>query len=374
MDCWLEVRPLLKVCKVQLLLWNADVGTVTVDCFASCIRLTVHRRRAGGDKALIELVFPDDYIFQGETLTPPTESSTVRERKGSTEPLPCREVTFIVRFDNENSGVESNAEFRLIAGEPYRFMCASCSAQIMGQDKIFRRVLPLPSEDWKEAAGDWFCDSHVGTNGGAVPDVLAPRADELFTSARHFLVHDTLLGEAVKREAGKLLCGSCNVVLGKKAAESSSALFTTRVNISPVGIGENGHHIGGDAVGLLSNFIKEHLEMSKTCRMIFESGEQVMLLWLMETGLALYSAEELQPGQHTVQLRVGSKLLYLETETSDKVVQAWKNDALVGVHQLEPELLKDSSRMLFNSGPSTAVTWDRFRVAFLPGIVEGAVL
>ncbi|KAK8771262.1 hypothetical protein V5799_025493 [Amblyomma americanum] len=276
MDCWLEVRPLLKVCKVQLLLWNSDVGTVTAGCSASCIRLTVLRKRAGGDSdnALIELVFPDDYSFQGETLTPSTESCMVRERKGSVETLPCREVTFIVRFDRENSGVEANAVFRLVAGEPYVVMCTRCSARIIGEDKIFRRVLPLPSEDWKEAAGDWFCHRHAGTDGGEVPDVLAPRADELFTSARHLLVHDSLLDEAVKQEAGKLRCGSCNAVVGKKAAVSSSALFATRVSVSPVGIGENGRHVGGDAaaVGLLLNFIKEHLEMSKTCRMIFESA------------------------------------------------------------------------------------------------------
>ncbi|XP_077491530.1 uncharacterized protein LOC144102114 isoform X2 [Amblyomma americanum] len=317
MDCWLEVRPLLKVCKVQLLLWNSDVGTVTAGCSASCIRLNVLRKRAGGDSdnALIELVFPDDYSFQGETLTPSTESCMVRERKGSVETLPCREVTFIVRFDRENSGVEANAVFRLVAGEPYVVMCTRCSARIIGEDKIFRRVLPLPSEDWKEAAGDWFCHRHAGTDGGEVPDVLAPRADELFTSARHLLVHDSLLDEAVKQEAGKLRCGSCNAVVGKKAAVSSSALFATRVSVSPVGIGENGRHVGGDAaaVGLLLNFIKEHLEMSKTCRMIFESGKQVMLLWLMETGLALYSAEDLQPGQHTVKLLVGSKVALFAT-------------------------------------------------------------
>lgn len=373
MDCWLEVRPLLKVCKVQLVLWNGGVGTVTVSCCASCIRITVHRRRAssGGDYALTELVFPDDYIFQGETITPPTESSTVRERKGYAEPLPCREVMFSVRFDKKHSGVKLKAGSGLIAGEPYRFVCTNCSAQVMVEDKIFRRVLPLPSENWKEAAGDWFCHRHAGTHGGEAPDVLAPRADELFTSARNLVVHDSLLSEVVKREAGNLQCRSCSAIVGKKAAELSSALFTTRVSVSPVGIGENGH-IGGDAAaaGLLSNFIKEHLEMSETCRMIFESGEQVLLLWLMETGLMLYSVEELQPGQHTVKLRVGSKVLCLETDTLDKVVEAWKNDTLVAVHQLEPELLADACRMLGDSVPSMAVTWDRFRVAFLPGIVE----
>ncbi|KAK8787704.1 hypothetical protein V5799_022520 [Amblyomma americanum] len=99
-------------------------------------------------------------------------------------------------------------------------------------------------------------------------------------------------------------------------------------------------------------------------------GKQVMLLWLMETGLALYSAEDLQPGQHTVKLLVGSKVALFATAGVSTISSTCRHlgsdnskDGFVGVSCPVPDsdvqcstpgfsCISDVSNMGYNTLPS----------------------
>ncbi|KAH7978864.1 hypothetical protein HPB49_007115 [Dermacentor silvarum] len=375
MDCSVELRPLLKLCKVQALLWDLAGGHVASECASSRIKIVVNAKEDDASCVQTELIFPDNIVFEVDTMTIPLETGVLRDRKGFVQPMPCRELTFNVRF-HKSAGSDSEPKMEpfvepaVVAGTVYCFQCVKCNTRILGGGVKFRRVLPLPSDDWKEAMGEWFCHKHETASSDALPDVLSPKPDELFTSAAHLLVHDKNVREGdFDRENGKVRCGMCHIVVGRKATPSSTALFTTRVTVTPANV-EDSSPVGGvDKSRLLRSFIKERLQLSMTCRIVLASGNQVLLLWLMETGLQHFYSREVQRKEVRVDLQVGSKLLYLETDASDAVVSNWKEDPLVGQYQLEPEVMEDTLCYLRTYCSSMGATFERFHVIFLPGVV-----
>ncbi|XP_070385446.1 E3 ubiquitin-protein ligase E3D-like [Dermacentor albipictus] len=375
MDCSVEVRPLLQLCKVQALLWDLSGGLVATEYTSSRIKIVVNTKDYGGSCVQTELIFPEHIVFDVGTMTTPLETRVLRDRKECVQLISCREVTFNVRFHksaglNSEQRIESFVEPAVVAGTLYCFQCVECATGILGGGVKFRRVLPLPSDDWKEAVGEWFCHKHETASSDDLPDVLSPKPDELFTSAARLLVHDKKVREGdFDKVDGRLRCGICHIVVGRKATPSSTALFSTRVTVTPVDE-EDGIPIGGvDASRLLRGLIKERLQLSITCRIVLASDKQVLLLWLMETGLQHFYSREVQCKEVRVDLQVGSKLLYLETDASDDVVTSWKEDPLVGECQLEPEVMEDTVHYLRTCCRSMGPTFERFHVIFLPGVV-----
>ncbi|XP_050022667.2 uncharacterized protein [Dermacentor andersoni] len=375
MDCSVEVRPLLKLCKVQALVWDLSGIHVTAQCTSSRIKIVVNAKEGGGRCAQTDLIFPEDVVFDVETFTNPQEIRVLRDRKEFVQPMPCLELTFTVRF-HKSAGSDSEqrtepfVEPAVAAGVLYCFECVECATGILGGGVKFRRVVPLPSEDWKEAVGEWFSKQRETAGSDDLPDAFSPKPDELFTSAAHFVVHDKKVREGdFDNEDGKVRCGICHVVVGRKATPSSTALFTTRVTPTPANE-EDGSPIDGvDASRLLRGFIKVRLQLNEACRIMLASNKKVLLLWLMETGLQHFYAREVQGKEVRVDLQVGSKLLYLETDASDALVATWKTDPTVGQYQIEEEVMEDTLYYMRTCCNSMGATSERFHVIFLPGVV-----
>lgn len=268
MDVNIEARRSLKICKLQLIAWDSSyVGPISAECSASSLTVVFHRAESE-ERATFELRFPDGYVFQEGTLSPTRNDQSVKRRGAGLEP--CREVTFGgVPFDRTDAvGREANRE--PVPGVPYSVNCAQCSAPILRRGTAFRRVLPLPSEGWREAAGDWFCHNHGDPKNSGIPDVLAPKEDELFTSADRFLVHDSAVQDSVVANDGRLRCSVCQRVVGKKDSCAAWALFTTRVKVasdaqSPVPCAV------ADAAFVVSSLIRGQLLISTNCRIVLES-------------------------------------------------------------------------------------------------------
>lgn len=371
MDCSVEIRPSLGISKVQALVWNFQNGPITgeVDCSSSKLKIVVKENDAVSIQT--ELIFSDNVVFKANRLSAVQENEVLRDREQFVQPMPCRELTFNILLEKAESKLEHLVESALVAGTQYCFKCGSCFAEILDKDASFRRVLPLPSENWREAAGEWFCHKHESTTGSEIPRVLEPKPDELFTSTTHLTVHNVrVCGGNFERGDGRLRCAQCGVVLGRKATDSSTALFTTRVTVMPVKEEDGNIFRGMDASSILRALIKERLELNTTCRLVVTSGKLVLLLWLMETGLHHFHSKDVQGRQVVVQLRVGSKLLYLKTDYTDAVVATWKQDPLVGEYQLEPEVMEDTVDYLNTHCDTMGATFERFRVIFLPGVVR----
>lgn len=366
MDINIEARRSLKICKLQLIAWDSScVGPITAECSASSLTV-VSRRADSEERATFELRFPDGYVFQEGTLSPIRTDQGVR-RRGGAALEPCREVTFGgVPFDRTDAvGREANRE--PVPGVPYSVDCAQCSAPILRRGAAFRRVLPLPSEGWREAAGDWFCHDHGDPKNGGIPDVLAPKEDELFTSADRFLVHHSAVQDGVVANDGRLRCAVCQRVVGKKDSCAASALFTTRVQVAS-DAQSRVPCSAGDAAFVVSSLIRGQLLINTNCRIILESeGDRSLLLWLMETGLEHCAASGLQPGTTCrVQPKPVIKLLYRETGSrTDAMLSGWKEDPLVAVRRLDEEVFTDvCSRLL--SCRLEGASFEPFHVALVP--------
>lgn len=372
MDCSVEIRPSIGICKLQVLVWNFQNGPVTgkVDCSSSKLKIVVKENDAVAIQA--ELVFSDNVVFKTGRLTVIQEHEVLRDREELAQPTPCRELTFniFLKKADPEPQLQHLREPVLFAGIQYCFRCGSCFEEILDEDACFRRVLPLPSENWREAAGEWFCHKHESTTGSDIPRVLEPKADELFTSATRLIVHNArVTGADIDRGDGRLRCDQCGVVLGRKETDSSAALFTTRVTVAPVHEEDGDTVVAADASNILRALIKDRLKLITTCRLVVTSGKEVLLLWLMETGLYHFHSKGMQDRQVVVHLRVGSKMLYLKTDDADAVVSTWKQDPLVGEYQLEPEVMVDTVDYLNTHWNTMGTTFERFRVIFLPGVV-----
>ncbi|KAH7971170.1 hypothetical protein HPB49_019896 [Dermacentor silvarum] len=277
-------------------------------------------------------------------MTIPQETRLLRDRREFVQPMPCREVIFNVRF-HKTAGSDSVQKMEpflepaVLAGTVYCFQCVECTTRTLGGGVLFRRVLPLPSDDWKEAMGEWFCQKHETASSDDLPDVVSPKPDELFTSAAHLLVHDKNVREGdFERENGRVRCGMCHTVVGRKGTPSSTALLATRVAVTHANE-EDGSPVGGvDSTRLLRSFIKERLQPRMTSRIVLASAKQVLLLWLIgNCGTAL--------------LRHGgaAQRSARRTEARQQAELAFRSnaEAAAGVSQTSPASKEPSSRMVY---------------------------
>ncbi|KAG7273642.1 hypothetical protein CRUP_018121 [Coryphaenoides rupestris] len=140
-------------------------------------------------------------------------------------------------------GVGSPIE-RLRTEESYCFHCQACKTRLL-DDRVFRRVLPLPNGNWNAIVDDWCCHPDPFAD----LKLLVPRADDCLLGdtflllARDHSCRDTLLEEEVthggaedgqdpKKSCRRLVsvsCKSCSAVLGETVAPESLKLYITQV-------------------------------------------------------------------------------------------------------------------------------------------------
>ncbi|XP_070384477.1 uncharacterized protein [Dermacentor albipictus] len=372
MDVSVEIQPSVELCKVRVLVWEPTGGGFGTQHASSSIKIIVNDKETQGMCAQTELFFPKNVVFDVKSMTQPQESIVLRDRKEFVQKMPCREVTFTLSF-HKSVGSESEQltepfiEPVVAAGVLYCFKCAGCYKGILGDVIKFRRITPLPSEDWKETSGEWFRGATASSDDS--PDVLSPKMDELFTTAAYFIVNDKKLRYGdIDEEDGTVRCGRCHLVVGRKATPSSTALFTTRVTPTPENEDKGSAIDAVDASRLLRGFIKARLQLNEACRIVLASDKHVLLLWLMETGLQHFYAREVQCKKVCVDLQ----LAYLKTSASDALTATWKRDPSVGQYQIEEEVMEDTLCYFRTWCYTMGATSERFHVVFLPGVVAQA--
>ncbi|XP_005089038.1 E3 ubiquitin-protein ligase E3D [Aplysia californica] len=128
-----------------------------------------------------------------------------------------------------------------------RCFCVGCGAQIFKPSCNFKRVLPLPSENWSDFADIWFCHNHDGHGHGHTPEAtsapsvdhtrnrdLLPRPDDCLVSSLYMLVSSGQIKTgAVCNDKDKLICNRCGNFLGfVKRAKSSEVVAESPVSDS----------------------------------------------------------------------------------------------------------------------------------------------
>lgn len=343
-------------------MWNVyrDTPTSEVDVGSSSLKIVV---KQGVLSAQTQIVFPEHMVFKPDTVSTRLERNVFRDRQEFVQPMPCIELTINVLFEDTNSKSKPQKLRVMQANTPYRFMCVVCSAETLGDEVSFNKVLPLPSEDWEEKVGELFCHPVAEAQNTRVPGVR-----EMFFSPTKLIVHDVHVREAFFKDR-QLYCETCSSVLGRSETDTSVALFRTRVKVERLDDEDDQTCVtygGRDAPDVLVAVIREHLGESQTCKVLVQAGNQALLLWLVERDLVFFYRREVQGKTVVVDARLGSKVMYLVTNDLDDIVAVWKEDPLVSEYKFEKEVMEDSIYYLENRCRSMGATFERFRGIFLP--------
>ncbi|KAM3873599.1 E3 ubiquitin-protein ligase E3D [Diretmus argenteus] len=245
----------------------------------------------------------------------------VRHSQGSCTPTPegesrGEELHFRLSISVDHSSEEEVSDGvmeRLRAKESYCFYCQGCQTRIL-EDRVFRRVLPLPNGNWNAIVDDWCCH----------PD---PFAKKVLPRAEDCLVGDTFLllardagcgqtlseemspvgaedGQDPKKPCRRLAlvsCKSCSSALGEAVAPDTLKLYITQVVVEP-SVGD----VRADASLNRSLFLEKTiasrlLELSST-QSTFHFSVQTpderafLLLWLLNSDSIIASVPETSVG------------------------------------------------------------------------------
>lgn len=382
MNITLEVRPLLKVCKIKLTVRDNKgeaAPRLKVEFTASSLTVTLEKPNREVQEST-ELILPTYLKFKPDTRSPLKDTRITRSDDPAQGASEHREVTFSIHVEEDEAGswsrealessdgpVRTTDMVKPVAGCPYAILCRKCKNELVPKGTVFRRILPLPSADWKEMAAEWFCHKHESDK--ELPTKLAPKPDEMFTSVSYLHLHGSLVGGVVDGgDAGNWIrCGKCNSVLAKCEEEGVVAVLQMRVDIVSWNEGEPKLVLRTDAASLMRGLMKEQMALSMSCRILLETEETSLLLWLMETGLEMFRATNLASGPHHVRFTRVTKVLFLLTDTESAVVRSWRDDPLVDVQPVDTEVLGEASSLLRESSEPQAA-WEDFRVGFVPEV------
>ncbi|XP_064457635.1 E3 ubiquitin-protein ligase E3D-like isoform X2 [Ornithodoros turicata] len=302
-----ELRPILNVCNVYITLEEIFADTTTVQVDADARSFTVGVRLNDAEVSTTQLTLPSEYRFRHETQS--SIRKRVDKRDAETASSKRTELSFRIQVEGQ-----CNMPHIPIVGtsEPGHgctcmFRCRSCDSDVLAKETTFRRVLPLPSADWKEMAAEWFCHKHE--DGGDVPSAVDPKADEMFTSVLCFNVHKSILANVGFNSVGELQCDNCHEVISKALDRNSMTVevLRTRVDVWTLN-GSTRLLLRRDATSVLSHMIKEQLSLSVSCRLILEAGDLALLVWVMETGLQYFKAVNLERGHHPICFQAVTKV------------------------------------------------------------------
>lgn len=83
---------------------------------------------------------------------------------------------------------------------------------------FYKRVLPLPSENWSSSVDMWFCHKHGNDDTDYKSLSLIPKLGECFVGTSYLLVRSTHL---LVRDShnGTVTCPSCHIEIGAKFVE-----------------------------------------------------------------------------------------------------------------------------------------------------------
>ncbi|XP_072018763.1 E3 ubiquitin-protein ligase E3D-like [Amphiura filiformis] len=198
------------------------------------------------------------------------------------------------------------------------FRCVSCSGSLLASPRSFSRVLPLPSENWREMSSDWCCHGNEYTR-SLGQSSLAPNEADCFVSELYLSVHPVIMDAnsvimkavtAKDKDAGtstkrsQVQCCRCRQVLGEalyKANPSDDAkqwsaienvhLYKHCIQVSDVR--QEGGGLDGISCNIFSNyslemFLANHFASLSKSQMSFkfivqstDDNKAVLLLWLL---------------------------------------------------------------------------------------------
>ncbi|XP_024124200.1 E3 ubiquitin-protein ligase E3D [Oryzias melastigma] len=336
----------------------------------------------------LELTLPAGVSFtEGSCIPTPGESSE-------------EELHFRLRITVEQSSHKEASDCvteTLRAKQTYCFYCQGCMTRLL-EDRVFKRVLPLPNGSWNAIVDDWCCHPDPFAS-----KKLLPRADDCLLGdtfvllARDSSCTQTLteevspVGTADRQEQKKpcrrvtfVSCASCSSVLGEAVSPEALKLYVTQVVVEPP--------VGDPRPAALSRF--HFLEKTLAARLLKLSnslstfhfsvqtpdGNPFLLLWLLNSDSIIAAVPEKCVGNdsssavHSSPLRAARalKLLYITCSDADapqrEVVSHWETSVIAHPLVLPLKVCEELQRVINHSHselPSSMRSMRSYQVAYL---------
>nr|XP_020477250.1 E3 ubiquitin-protein ligase E3D [Monopterus albus]XP_020477251.1 E3 ubiquitin-protein ligase E3D [Monopterus albus] len=289
--------------------------------------------------------------------------------QGSCVPTPAgefsaEELHYRLRINVTQTSDEEAADSvmeTLRAKETYCFYCQRCMTRLL-EDRVFKRVLPLPNGNWNAIVDDWCCHPDPFANKKMLPreeDCLL--GDTFLLLARDDTCEQTLTvqlspvdtedSQDPKKPCRRLAlvsCKSCSSVLGEAVAPETLKLYVTQVVVELV-VGGRTPEPSLNRSLFLERIVAARLLVLSTSLSTFHfcvqtsDGNAFLLLWLLNIDSIIASVPQAciggersvsSPGLHTSSPRAARalKLLYVacsSTSTQQRdIVTSWEVNAI----------------------------------------------
>ncbi|XP_061677310.1 E3 ubiquitin-protein ligase E3D isoform X2 [Syngnathoides biaculeatus] len=222
----------------------------------------------------------------------------------------------------------------LRAQETYCFYCQSCKTRLL-EDRLFKRVLPLPNGKWNAIVDDWCCHPDPFANKRMLPrteDCLL--GDTFFLLTRDGNCEMTLRQEVSPTDSQNsqdpkkpchrtvlVSCMSCSSVLGEVLTQETLKLYITQVVVES-SVGDRNPESSFSRSFFLERTVAARLAELSISMSSFHfsvqtpSGKTFILLWLLNTDSIIASVPEWStsnPTHHRPSLRAtrALKLLFI---------------------------------------------------------------
>nr|XP_029537563.1 E3 ubiquitin-protein ligase E3D-like [Oncorhynchus nerka] len=215
--------------------------------------------------------------------------------------------------DDTVNGALGSVMERLLVQESYCFHCQSCGTRVL-EERLFKRVLPLPNGNWSSLVDDWCCHPDPFAN-----LKLLPRAEDCLLGDTHLLVprdrgcEETLTQELSPRPITNKMadgqnqdtpkpnrrrtlvsCKSCTAGLGEAVAPGTLKLYITEVTVRP-SVGDSQFDTSLDRSLFLEQTIAARLVELSSSQSMFRfsiqtpDGKAFILLWLLNSDSLIVS-------------------------------------------------------------------------------------
>ncbi|KAK2844178.1 hypothetical protein Q5P01_010837 [Channa striata] len=288
-------------------------------------------------------------LEQGSCIPTPVGDSCVEEELHFRLRISVAQIT-----GEETSGCVMGT---LRAKETYCFYCQTCMTRLL-EDRVFKRVLPLPNGNWNAIVDDWCCHPDPFAN-----KKLLPRAEDCLLGdtflllARDGSCEQTLTEEVCPvgtedsqdpkkpcRRLSLISCRSCDLVLGEAVAPEILKLYITQVVVEPA-VGDRKPDAALDRSRFLERTVAARLLGLSNSLSTFHfsvqtpDGKAFLLLWLLNSDSIIASVPETcvggerpisSPSLHTPVPRAARalKLLYVACSSTSiqqrDIVSSWE--------------------------------------------------
>lgn len=339
----------------------------------------------------------------------PTLPPGVAFEEGSCIPTPAgescgEELHFRLRISvvqSRNEEASDSVMETLQAKETYCFYCQGCMTRLL-EDRLFKRVLPLPNGNWNAIVDDWCCHPDPFAN-----KKLLPRAEDCLLGDTFVLVardgscEQTLTQEVSPvgsqdsqdpkkpcRRLALISCKSCSSMLGEAVAPETLKLYITQVVVEP-SVGDRKPEASLNRSLFLERTIAARLlELSNSLSTFHycvqtPDGKAFLLLWLLNSDSIIASVPETcvggersisSPALHSPSPRAARALKLLYIACSDTgiqqrdIVTSWEVNAIGHPVVLLPKVCEELLQVIDDSNsalPTSMRCMRSYKVAYL---------